>query len=75
MAAGELIRFICDLRGMTQKYLGMGIGFPERTADIRMTPYESGTRTPKSDLTNPLASALEVSPLAQMFLKLIAITG
>ena len=64
MAIGERIRFIRNLRGMTQKYLGMAIGFPERTADIRMAQYESGTRTPKDDLTNNLANALEVSPQA-----------
>jgi transcriptional regulator with XRE-family HTH domain len=64
MAIGERIRFIRNLRGMTQKYLGMAVGFPERTADIRMAQYESGTRTPKADLTDALASALEVSPLA-----------
>ena len=64
MAIGERIRFIRNLRGMTQKYLGMAVGFPERTADIRMAQYESGTRTPKADLTDDLASALEVSPLA-----------
>jgi len=64
MAIGERIRFIRNLRGMTQKYLGMAIGFPERTADIRMAQYESGTRTPKDDLTNSLANVLEVSPQA-----------
>lgn len=64
MAIGERIRFIRNLRGMTQKYLGMAVGFPERTADIRMAQYESGTRTPKDDLTNNLANVLEVSPQA-----------
>ena len=64
MAIGERIRFIRNLRGMTQKYLGMAVGFDERTADVRMAQYESGTRTPKADLTNAVASALEVSPLA-----------
>ena len=64
MAIGERIKFIRNLRGMTQKYLGMAVGFPERTADIRMAQYESGTRTPKADLTDARASALEVSPLA-----------
>lgn len=64
MAIGERIRFIRNLRGMTQKYLGMAVGFPERTADIRMAQYESSTRTPKADLTDALAAALEVSPLA-----------
>jgi len=64
MAIGERIRFIRNLRGMTQKYLGMAIGFDEKTADVRMAQYESGTRTPKADLTATLASALDVSPKA-----------
>ena len=64
MAIGERIRFIRNLRGMTQKYLGTLVGFPEKTADIRMAQYEAGTRTPKEDLTKALANALEVSPLA-----------
>ena len=64
MAIGERIRFLRNLRGMTQKYLGTLVGFSEKTADIRMAQYEAGTRTPKEDLTNALASALDVSPLA-----------
>ena len=47
MAIGERIRFFRNLRGMTQKYLGTVVGFPEKTADIRMAQYESGSRTPK----------------------------
>ena len=34
MAIGERIRFFRNLRGMTQKYLGQVVGFPEKTADI-----------------------------------------
>ena len=64
MAIGERIRFFRNLRGMTQKYLGQVIGFPEKTADIRMAQYESGSRTPKAELTESLAGALGVSPLA-----------
>ena len=40
------------------------VGFPEKTADIRMAQYESGSRTPKVELTESLADALGVSPLA-----------
>ena len=47
MAIGERIRFIRNLRGMTQKYLGTAIGFTEKTADVRMAQYESGSRTDK----------------------------
>ena len=64
MAIGERIRFFRNLRGMTQKYLGQVVGFPEKTADIRMAQYESGSRTPKAELTETLADALGVSPLA-----------
>lgn len=64
MAIGERIRFFRNLRGMTQKYLGTVVGFPEKTADIRMAQYESGSRTPKADLTESLAGVLGVSPMA-----------
>lgn len=64
MAIGERIRFFRNLRGMTQKYLGQSVGFPEKTADIRMAQYESGSRTPKEDLVKQLANVLDVSPLA-----------
>ncbi|MBD5094485.1 MAG: helix-turn-helix transcriptional regulator [Subdoligranulum sp.] len=64
MAIGERIHFFRNLRGMTQKHLGMLIGFPERSADVRLAQYESGTRTPKADLTAALAQALDVAPQA-----------
>ena len=64
MAIGERIRFIRNLRGMTQKWLGQAVGFPEKTADVRMAQYESGSRTPKEELVKALANVLEVSPLA-----------
>ena len=64
MAIGERIHFIRSLRGMTQKYLGMMVGFSEKTADVRMAQYETGARTPKADLTAELARVLDVSPQA-----------
>lgn len=64
MAIGERIRFFRNLRGMTQKWLGQAVGFPEKTADIRMAQYESGSRTPKDDLVKTLSNVLGVSPLA-----------
>ena len=64
MAIGERIRFFRNLRGMTQKHLGMQVGFPEKTADIRMAQYESGPRTPKADLTNNLAEVFGISAQA-----------
>ena len=64
MAIGERIRFFRNLCGMTQKYLGQVVGFPEKTADIRMAQYESDSRTPKTDLTNKLAEVFDISPQA-----------
>ena len=64
MAIGERIHFFRTMRGMTQKYLGMLLGFPEKSADVRLAQYETGARTPKTDLTASLANALGVSPLA-----------
>ena len=64
MAIGERIRFFRNLCGMTQKYLGQVVGFPKKTADIRMAQYESGSRTPKADLTNKLAEVFDISPQA-----------
>ncbi len=64
MAIGERIKFIRNLRGMTQKQLGIATGFSEKTADIRMAQYESGSRTPKADFTKTVAGVLDVSPSA-----------
>ena len=64
MAIGERIRSIRNKRGMTLKYLGKAVGFDEKTADVRMAQYESGVRSPKSDLTAKIAEVLEVAPEA-----------
>ncbi len=64
MAIGERIHFFRTLRGMTQKYLGMLLGFPEKSADVRLAQYETGARTPKTDLTVSLARVFNVSPQA-----------
>ena len=64
MAIGERIHFFRLLRGMTQKYLGTLVGFPERSADVRLAQYETGSRKPKADLTATLAQVLDVAPQA-----------
>ena len=64
MATGERIRFFRTLRGMTQKYLGLMLGFPDNSADVRLAQYESEDRTPKAELTAQMADALDVSPKA-----------
>lgn len=64
MAISERIHFFRNLRGMTQKYLGLQLGFPDKSADVRMAQYETGSRTPKADITTALAQVLDVAPEA-----------
>lgn len=62
MITGERIRRLRKLRGLTQKALGVSVGFSETNADIRIAQYEKGTRVPRDELTEKLAAVLGVSP-------------
>ena len=64
MSIGERIRYFRRLKGLTQRELGMALGFPRGSADVRLAQYETGTRSPKGELTLELARVLEVSPRA-----------
>lgn len=59
---GKRIRRYRILCGMTQKALGIAVGFPQKTADVRIAQYESGARTPKQNLLCRMAQVLGVSP-------------
>ena len=61
MAIGDRIKRSRNFRGMTQKELGMAVGLDEKSADIRIAQYESGTRTPKEDLLKKIAEVLDVN--------------
>lgn len=50
MAVGDRIKRVRKLRSLTQKELGLAVGFEENTADVRIAQYETGTRTPKEDM-------------------------
>ncbi|MGN0604116.1 MAG: helix-turn-helix domain-containing protein, partial [Oscillospiraceae bacterium] len=54
MTIGEKIKNARNLRGLTQKELGIKLGFDEKSADVRIAQYESGTRTPKSELLSEI---------------------
>ena len=41
-----------------------GAGLPGEVCDVRLAQYETGSRTPKADLTAALAQVLDVSPHA-----------
>ena len=64
MAIGERINYLRNYLGMTQKYLGLEIGFPVASADVRIAQYETGSRTPKAEITAAIADALGVAPEA-----------
>lgn len=51
-----------NMRGMTQKFLDMQVGFLEKSTDVRLAQYETETRIPKADLNPPLADTLDLSP-------------
>lgn len=63
MTVGEKIKFIRNFRGMTQKELGVGIGFDEKGADNRIAQYETNYRVPKKDTLLQIAKVLDVNPL------------
>lgn len=61
MAIGDTIKKIRNIRGLTQKELGLAIGFSESTADVRVAQYESGVRTPKKDVLQKIATIFQVN--------------
>lgn len=62
MTIGERIKRVRMKRGMTQKELGIALGFPDRSADVRIAQYESGSRTPKEDLIRQIAAIFHGIP-------------
>lgn len=63
MTIGEKIRLIRTFRNMTQKELGVAIGFDEKGADNRIAQYETNYRVPKKDMLYKIAEALKVNSL------------
>ena len=60
----QRIRKIRLLRKITQRELGLALGFTDRTSDIRIAQYENGSRTPKEHYIEGLAYVLGVSTTA-----------
>ena len=52
----ERIQFFRKMLGMTQKELGMAIGFSESTADTRIAQYENGERSPGQDTIDRISA-------------------
>lgn len=66
MYLGEKIAYFRNMRGLTQEYLGMRVGFPKRNADVRIAQYECAARFPKNDMIRKMAIAFKITPYALM---------
>ena len=62
MAIGERIKRIRTFRKMTQSQLGEAVGL----SDVRIRQYELGNRTPKSDMIQQMADALDCATVPLM---------
>ena len=55
---GRKLKHLRQKNHLTQKELGIAVGFPDSCADVRIAQYESDVRTPKEDLMKIFASTL-----------------
>lgn len=66
MTKGERIRIIRTFRGITQRELGLRLGYEERYADTRISQYETDYRVPKKDTIIQIAEILDVNYVTLM---------
>jgi transcriptional regulator with XRE-family HTH domain len=58
---GERIKVIREFRGMTQRELGLAVGYDAKTARARISQYEIGNRVPKEETLFFLAKELHIN--------------
>lgn len=63
MTNGEKIAKIRTFRNLTQKELGLAMGFAATTAQTRIAQYETNSKIPKEAVLKDLANALKVHPM------------
>lgn len=63
MNIGKRIKIIREFRKITQKELGLALGFPETSASIRIAQYEAGTRIPKKETATRIGTVLSCNPI------------
>lgn len=61
---GGKIKRIRELRGYTQKELGLKCGFSASTADVRIAQYEKNKKTPREKVLKDIAAALDIDECA-----------
>ena len=64
MTNSERLSFFRKKRKLTQKQLGIAVGFAPGSADVRIAQYETGQRNPNQSTMLLLAKKLNVSPFA-----------
>lgn len=62
MNTGRNIKKIREFRGMTQKEMGIALGFDEASASPQMAQYEGEYRVPREKMLNKMAEVLQVDP-------------
>ena len=63
MTIGERIKAVRKFQGMTQKELGLALGYPESCAGTRVLQYEKGQRSPKKNMAIAIADILNCNYL------------
>ena len=61
---GGKIKRIRELRGYTQKQLGIFCGFSQTSADVRIAQYEKNKKIPREKALNDIAGALGIDECA-----------
>lgn len=61
---GGKIKRIRELRGYTQKQLGIFCGFSQTSADVRIAQYEKNKKIPREKALNDIAEALGIDECA-----------
>ena len=61
---GKRLRILRRHRGLTQRELGLQLGFSSPSAEIRITQYERSQRYPKQAVIEQFAKVLRVDPAA-----------
>lgn len=64
MTIGKRIKRIREFRGITQRDLGLALGYPENSATVRIAQYEANTRIPKKETAIAMAKILQCNYFA-----------
>lgn len=64
MNYGKRLNSFRTQAGLSQKELGVRLGYPASTAEVRVAQYESGGRHPRKETVDSMANALGISPHA-----------